>query len=147
MQQYRKLPIVIEAIQFTGDVTPFETLIPCGKYHDDGTFSIETLEGLLHVSLGDYVVKGVMGEFYPVKEDIFKTTYEFIPAGSIEQPSIKSEFTKELSRILNRYCLDSQANTPDFLLAEYLVSCLDAQRTMVKEVVKHQVPLGGKICL
>ena len=43
MQKYRKLPVVIEALQFTGDTTLFETLIPCGKYHDDGTFSIETL--------------------------------------------------------------------------------------------------------
>lgn len=139
MQKYRKLPVVVEALQFNGDTTPFKTIIPCGKYHDDGTFSIETLEGLLHVSVGDYVVKGILGEFYPVKEEIFKATYEFIPAGSIEQPSTQREFTKELSKILNRYGLDSQANTPDFFLAEYLVSCLKAYTITVKNTTEYKI--------
>lgn len=78
MQQYRKLPIAIEALQFNGDTTPFETIIPCGKYHNDGTFSIETLEGSMKVDVGDYVIKGIKGEFYPCKPDIFIQTYELV---------------------------------------------------------------------
>lgn len=78
MQKYRKLPVVVEALQFNGDTTPFETIIPCGKYHDDGTFSIETLEGLMKVNVGDYVIKGVKGEFYPCKPEIFTQTYELV---------------------------------------------------------------------
>ena len=77
MPKYRKKPVVIEAVKFTGDNWgDIETFVPSGKYHDDGTFSIPTLEGLMHVSVGDYVIKGVQGEFYPCKPDIFEQTYE-----------------------------------------------------------------------
>ena len=77
MGKYRKKPVVIEAVQFTGDNFPeMELFIPVGVYCDDGTFDIGTLEGELHVSIGDWVIKGVNGEFYPCKPDIFEKTYE-----------------------------------------------------------------------
>ena len=40
---------------------------------------VETLEGIMTASLGDYIVKGVNGEFYPVKPDIFEQTYDILP--------------------------------------------------------------------
>ena len=40
---------------------------------------VETLEGTMTASLGDYIVKGVNGEFYPVKPDIFERTYDILP--------------------------------------------------------------------
>jgi len=77
MAKYRKLPVEIEAIQFTGNNMPeLELFVPVGRYHDDETFSIITLEGEMHVSVDDYVIKGVKGEFYPCKPDIFEATYE-----------------------------------------------------------------------
>ncbi|VVC75965.1 hypothetical protein AQUSIP_12660 [Aquicella siphonis] len=78
INKYRKKPVIIEAMQFTGNVAPFEVFVSCGRYSDDGTFYIKTAEGEMHVSLNDYVIKGIKGEFYPCKPDIFEMTYEKI---------------------------------------------------------------------
>lgn len=76
--KYRKKPIVIEAIQWTGK--NFEKLQEFTNdtiYHDHRAFLfISTLEGDMEASLGDYVIKGIQGEFYPCKEDIFWNTYD-----------------------------------------------------------------------
>lgn len=86
--KYRKKPVVIEAIQFNrsfsikqieeftdGKATNFRTeKCPNGKSYCD----IETLEGTMLVTEGDYIIKGVNGEFYPCKPDIFKKTYELV---------------------------------------------------------------------
>lgn len=42
------------------------------------TMTIETLEGAMIANIGDYIIKGVNGEFYPCKPDIFEKTYEFV---------------------------------------------------------------------
>ena len=77
--KYRKRPVIIDAIQFTGYNLPeMELFVPVGHYQEDGTFDIVTLEGNLHVSIGDFVIKGVQGEFYPCKPDIFEKTYEAV---------------------------------------------------------------------
>ena len=75
--KWRKKPVVVEAIQFTGENwSEVENFVPVGKYNDDGTFSIVTLEGEMKVEKGDYIIRGVKGEFYPCKPDIFRETYE-----------------------------------------------------------------------
>lgn len=85
MGEYRKKPVVIEAVQFTGSRESFEDLIHqqggiTGNWFYDGekykSFLIYTLEGPMTVSLNDWVIKGVKGEFYPCKPDIFEATYE-----------------------------------------------------------------------
>ena len=86
MTQYRKKPVVIEAVQFDG-LNPTEIKDFVGKnceveIYDNGVtppvahIVIHTLEGDMEVSNGDYVIKGVKGEFYPCKPDIFEQTYE-----------------------------------------------------------------------
>lgn len=83
--KYRKKPVTIDAFQFGVDICPdwFDEAIKKGivVLHGDmyGCFSrasIRTLEGIMKVCTGDYVVKGVMGEIYPCKADIFEQTYE-----------------------------------------------------------------------
>lgn len=72
MSKYRKKPIVIEATQWhTGD--EFE-----GVYYnsDEDRWWINTLEGPLRVSDGDWIITGVKGERYPCRDDIFRMTYE-----------------------------------------------------------------------
>ncbi|GIO13542.1 hypothetical protein J19TS2_30970 [Cohnella xylanilytica] len=70
----------IEAVKFTGsNWGEIETFVPVGRYNDDGTFQIVTLEGEHKCSIGDYVIKGVKGEFYPCKPDIFEATYDEVP--------------------------------------------------------------------
>lgn len=80
MAKYRKIPVVIEAEQFLPGIMP----LPFAKeavccLGDWGTgWYIETLEGNLHISEGDFIIKGVKGEFYPCKPDIFALTYELV---------------------------------------------------------------------
>lgn len=78
MAKYRKKPVVIEAIQFTGD-NPKELVAFTGMNlmgDMQGNIYIPTLEGQHIASPGDFIIKGVQGELYPCKPDIFKQTYE-----------------------------------------------------------------------
>jgi hypothetical protein len=90
--KYRKKPVVIEAVQWTGEShrdmynfledKPNDFMHAEGKnfYIDHGKVAgglvIKTLEGEHIASIGDYIIKGVKGEFYPCKPDIFEQTYE-----------------------------------------------------------------------
>lgn len=84
IQKYRKKPVVIEAIQLTLD-NVYEVLDfvgkqggfePSEKSDELLKFVIHTLEGDMEAKSGDYIIKGVQGEFYPCKPDIFEETYE-----------------------------------------------------------------------
>lgn len=77
--KYRKKPIVIDAVQWNGknieQVLSFTRGI--AQYETNhNILAIETLEGVLQASIGDYIIKGVKGEFYPCKPEIFEATYE-----------------------------------------------------------------------
>lgn len=76
--KYRKKPVVVEAIQFDGDNFYEVEQFAKGKtfYEISERLFISTLEGEMLVSEGDYIIKGVEGEFYPCKPDIFHKTYE-----------------------------------------------------------------------
>ena len=90
--KFRKKPVVIEAVQFTEavrdaalfDVQPLpdgvhrgaSTLHPPTRKVWSASFFIETLEGRMEVSVGDWVITGIKGERYPCKPDIFAATYE-----------------------------------------------------------------------
>ena len=78
MAKYRKRPVVIEAEQFLNDrPLPFRDRGPIVYFDgDEGRYYIQTLEGAMTVSEGDWVICGVKGEFYPCKPDIFAATYE-----------------------------------------------------------------------
>lgn len=87
--KYRKKPIVIEAMRFDGTSKGADSVIQfTGKdagvsyAEENGTkvydVWIETLEGLMFAAPGDWIIKGVKGEFYPCKPDIFDATYEAI---------------------------------------------------------------------
>lgn len=83
MAQYRKKPVVIEAIQLedleVSTLMSIQHLVGLGKdvfeVKEDGLL-IKTLEGNMKASIGDWIIKGVQGEFYPCKPDIFEATYE-----------------------------------------------------------------------
>jgi len=92
--KFRKLPVEIDALQWTGkDLFAMMTFIEGEKPNlktqadrhaweqyaqivRDKGLQIHTLEGVMLASIGDFVIKGVSGEFYPCKPDIFKLTYE-----------------------------------------------------------------------
>lgn len=81
MNKYRKKPIIIEAEQFTEEKYLENPLLFPAVYTKNFTYYIETLEGDLQVLEGDYIVKGIKGEFYPVKEQIFLESYEKVEEG------------------------------------------------------------------
>ncbi len=79
MAKYRKLPVVIEAVQFDPHSQPWpDGVIPWGasKPRDMSWGYIQTLEGNMHVIAGDWIIRGIAGEIYPCKDDIFRATYE-----------------------------------------------------------------------
>ena len=99
---YRKKPVVVEAIKWDGlNVSEIKDF--CGKavriaIYDSAwkarvlgakaDIFIVTLEGTQHASVGDYIIKGVNGEFYPCKPDIFEKTYEeCVPDNPYEIPT------------------------------------------------------------
>ena len=83
--KYRKKPVIIEAIKWTGDNTEEIKEFINGSFHGLGftdnkvnALYIETLEGKMAASIEDYIIKGVRGEFYPCKPDIFEETYDLV---------------------------------------------------------------------
>lgn len=83
VQQYVKKPVAIEAIQLS-QYNTVQVLTFCNQNDiiasstPEGTIEINTLEGTMTASLGDYIIRGVKGEYYPCKPDIFAQTYERI---------------------------------------------------------------------
>ncbi len=75
--RYRKKPVVIEAVQWTG--SNFDEVVRffggCAEFQNSQVF-IQTLEGEMTASPQDWIIKGIKGEFYPCKPDIFEATYE-----------------------------------------------------------------------
>jgi hypothetical protein len=75
--KYRKKPVIIEAIQWLGtNLSEIDDFIGESITNKGTTLIIYTLEGDMKASIGDYIIKGVNGEFYPCKPDIFDKTYE-----------------------------------------------------------------------
>ena len=85
MPKFRKKPVVVEAVQFhEADTATHEHVNfgwpnpPGGGSSLDGKYWVQTEEGPLHVSEGDWIITGVKGEHYPCKPDIFEQTYEAV---------------------------------------------------------------------
>ena len=82
--KFRKKPVVIEAMQFVGESNVDEVLewvtreSPQSAVGTSKEIYIPTLEGEMTASVGDWIIKGVKGEFYPCKPDIFEATYEAV---------------------------------------------------------------------
>ena len=83
--KYRKKPVVIEAFRIGIDYIPdwfmdnvTDRKITLHSSPEGTTADIETLEGIMHANYGDFIIKGVAGEIYPCKPDIFMETYEAV---------------------------------------------------------------------
>ena len=83
--KYRKKPVVIEA------------------YQTDKELDIETLEGTMHASVGDYIITGVRGEKYPCKPDIFEQTYEPADAPASPWHRVEDGLPKEAGEYIVAY--------------------------------------------
>jgi hypothetical protein len=86
MGQYRKKPVVIEAFPWDGTAEGARPIINwvldgdgVARYHaTPAAIAIDTLEGVITASPGDWIIRGVQGEHYPCKPDIFDATYEAV---------------------------------------------------------------------
>ena len=99
--KYRKKPVVIEAFRYAMDSRPdwFDTKVTSNEIityvgtdiRDSSQYycEIKTLEGIMRGNCGDYIIKGVQGEVYPCKPDIFEMTYEL--ASTSSQTEISDE--------------------------------------------------------
>lgn len=85
---YRKKPVVIEAVKYDGkntkEIWEFvdEGLVEHSIFPGFNDIYIDTLEGKMMAEVGDWIIKGVNGEFYPCKPDIFEQTYERVETDS-----------------------------------------------------------------
>ena len=78
VRQYRKKPVVIEAIRFT-TVEALKKAFPDISVYEKNKVEkvyIQTLEGKMEISEWDYIIKGIKGEYYPCKPDVFEESYE-----------------------------------------------------------------------
>lgn len=121
MAKYRKKPIVVEAIQWTGsnleEIRNFvgNDLIENYIEHFDiertlikqtlAGIAINTLEGTMMVNYGDYIIKGVNNEFYPCKPDIFKQTYE----------EVIDDNKKQKETYLSKYLRENNCSYEEFV--------------------------------
>ena len=117
--KFRKKPVVIEAWQSTHTPRPMPLWLNDAwraakvQFAGDGRIDIHTLEGVMRAELGDWIIRGVMGELYPCKPDIFEATYEAARMSNYERLKVAIEVAaaKEGFKVHN---------------FEYLVSHLDA---------------------
>lgn len=84
----RKKPVIVEAILYDGtnfkEVWEFvdKGYVKHSMIPELNELVIKTLEGQIHASVGDYIIKGIVGEFYPCKPDVFELTYDIIEEDS-----------------------------------------------------------------
>jgi hypothetical protein len=77
--RYRKRPVLVEAMRWTGDNFREITDWADDVWHKEGDLLVvHTLEGSMTANRGDWIVRGIKGEFYPVRNDIFEATYEAV---------------------------------------------------------------------
>lgn len=103
MARYRRKPVEVEAWQWEGrflvdgvNMSPpwmQEALADRTAYLEGkGELYIRTLEGVHHASVGDYIIRGVKGELYPCKPDVFEQTYEPVPQWNGRLEGLDDEF-------------------------------------------------------
>lgn len=159
--KYRKKPVVIEAFKFDGrsntDPTVpqwFADAVVAGAIRaNPDSISIKTLEGEMRGDLGDWIIRGVKGEIYPCKPEIFEATYNAEPEGEPigvavpgpvdvhSQEARDSSFERSLESIINQHSRENGSNTPDFILAQFLMGCV---RAWDAAVMRRSQWYGGK---
>jgi hypothetical protein len=90
MAKFRKRPVVVDAVQWAGDnwaevygwVMSWDLQDPGIQRTRDGIVLVSTLEGDMRADRGDWIIRGIKGEFYPCKPEIFAATYEAVEGAS-----------------------------------------------------------------
>lgn len=110
---FRKKPVEVEAIRVTSDLKPHDLFAFLGSFKgvtsdaDKRCLYISTLEGVMKADEGDWIIKGVKGEFYPCKPDIFAVTYEPVaprPAAPSNVPRYRD------GQLVNTCCVENETH-------------------------------------
>ena len=149
MSKYIKKPVEVEAVQFDGTDESVEWLLPQLKSGEIGRacnkLYIKTLEGVMEAKVGDYVIKGVNGEFYPCKPDIFEKTYEKIEDDDLlnEKPiffeDLKNGYTKAYTKSDINMLIKYNKRLKEELLIERTLNEEEFKRKLDRsnEVIKY----------
>jgi len=88
MRTYVKRPVEVHAVEWNGDNDVYDFLEEWsnGNVRRDtrNLLLIQTFEGVMQAQIGDYIIRGIAGEFYPCKPDIFEQTYQVVETGNAE---------------------------------------------------------------
>ena len=143
MKNYVKKPVVVEAYQFDGNIRSIDNfpISEVGKFKvssENGQYYliIPTLEGDMKAVAGDWIIKGVNGEFYPCKPDIFKQSYNMIK----ENNGILSEGEKRVRKSFNPSALKRVENFKS-ITASAIDEIAEVERR-VKSASKDNPELG-----
>lgn len=104
MALYRKKPVVIEAVQWDGDTEAIRAFVnreckinfALSRGGKPKQVIIPTLEGTHYANLGDWIIRGVKGGYYPCKPDIFEQTYEGV--NELAEPETRALFIEGITR-------------------------------------------------
>ena len=142
MQKFVKKSVVVEAIQYNGiNITEVESFVGAKLptvwlYVEDTQLVIPILEGNMKVSKGDYIIKGIKGEFYPCKPDVFKSTYNVVE----DNNGILSEGEKRVRKSFNPSALKRVENFKS-ITASAIDEIAEVERR-VKSASKDNPELG-----
>ena len=157
MSLFTKKPVTISAIQWTGDNLPevieFTGKHPCwGEWFKDmddyaahvrgdgSKFKIFTLEGVMDALPGDWIIRGIRGEFYPCKPDIFVATYSPAstfnrPMSNIDKQALREEFQSMQDHYSDPADRDRQVI---YIAAEALLDELEAEGCRYEEITTYR---------
>lgn len=128
--KYRKKPVVIEAVQYNGnnlgEITAFVGVEMWFNSMHNYPF-IKTLEGEMKININDFIIKGIKGEFYPCKPDIFAETYEAIKGEEMDE--VKETITV-CSECLSEACWKGELYCDDYKTAGIVEIINDIKKTL-----------------
>ena len=157
--KYQKKAVVIDAIQVKANnfdricdfmgCTPEQVLNPMSDIDEFGDSRdpylgviIETLEGKMQANIGDMIIKGVKGEFYPCKPDIFKATYDKPPADYKDRMALEHyELNERVNKLGGFFQTDAYGNLNDKQKA--LLEAQHKAMTEYRKVLEERIKLEG----
>lgn len=148
MAKYLKRPVEIEAFEYDGDLMgrdgnyyvpewAVQANAEGTLYFSEGELYIKTLEGTHHASVGDYIIRGVKGELYPCKPDIFLQTYQELSETVVDEKFSK-EFMKTLPNRVSFKCLTDEFTDTYDKVYKVVSDSLDKQIPSEVKVLKSE---------
>ena len=130
MGNYRKKLVAIQAFKLGVDGIPDwfmdavakNNVILRGEHKGETSADIETLEGWHHANYGDYIIRGVKGELYPCKPDIFDMTYEAVNGKQTNADRIRAMSDEELEKFFHNFNI-CDIRTNDECKMSYCACC------------------------